>query len=99
MTPGNPLELNFDITDCLNTLNYNQFEISSISISPNPVRYILNINSITEIDKVELYNVTGNRVSEYFNTSSINVSNLEQGIYFTKIYSQGNIASHKIIKQ
>jgi len=99
LTPGNPLELNFDITDCLNALNDNQFEISNISISPNPVSYILNINSITEIDKVEIYNVTGNKLSEYFNTSSINVSNLEQGIYFTKIYSQGNIASHKIIKQ
>lgn len=99
MTPGNPLELNFNITDCLNALNDNQFEISSISIAPNPARDILNINSTTAIDKVELYNVTGNKVSEYFNTNSINVSNLEQGVYFSKIYSQGSITSQKIIKQ
>lgn len=98
-TPGDPLELNFNITDCLNALSDDEFEISSISISPNPTRDILNINSVTSIDKVELYNVTGNKVSEYFNTNTIDVSNLEQGIYFSKIYSQGNIASQKIIKQ
>ena len=99
LTPNDPIEANFNINDCLNTLSDDGFEISSISISPNPTRDILNINSVSTIDKVEIYNFTGNKVSEYFNTNTIDVSNLMQGIYFLKIYGQGDIASQKIIKQ
>jgi len=69
------------------------------SIFPNPTKDILNITNKKNIDKIEIYNKLGVCIfkNEIFN-GSINVSTLNNDIYFVKIYSGNDIVVRKFIK-
>jgi hypothetical protein len=72
---------------------------SEIKISPNPVRDILNIDSKDEV-YVEIYDVSGiKRIKS--NCKSIDISDLETGIYFVRILNSSMqlLKLEKIIKQ
>ena len=99
LNPGEPIENNSNITSCLNTLDKINFNSSDVTISPNPSSNFITINCINVIDKVELFNTTGYKISEYLNTKDINISNFKSGIYFLKIYINGKKTFKKIIKQ
>ncbi|MCH7534654.1 MAG: T9SS type A sorting domain-containing protein [Bacteroidetes bacterium] len=69
---------------------------SEVSIYPNPVRTTLNIqlrdNSGSQVS-FDIYNLDGKKVKTFQgrmvgNRSSLNVSDLESGIYFLKVISQ-----------
>lgn len=63
---------------------------------PNPIKSVINISSKFPVDRVELYDVYGKlllNIKE--NTNTINVDNLNSGIYLLGIYSD----SKKIIKK
>jgi hypothetical protein len=86
-------------TNGINTLqNY-----KSIEIQPNPTISLLYIKSKDKIQKIEITNVSGQlviyeEVNEKFH--KIQMSNLTNGIYFTKfIFSDGISVTEKIIKQ
>lgn len=96
VTPGNPIELNPDVTEC-NNLSLSDYEKSTISLYPNPTKDKIRINSISNIDKVEVYNVLGSKVDET-NTKIIDLSKQTNGIYFLKIYSHSRITTKKVIK-
>ncbi len=73
---------------------------NAITIYPNPVKDILIINSKIQITKVEIYSVLGKKVKEIkteFN--SIKTSELPQGIYIVKIYSEKAYTTKKILKR
>ena len=72
---------------------------SDVTIYPNPSSNFITIKCINVIDKVELFNTTGYKISEYLNTTDIDISNFKSGIYFLKIYSKGEKTFKKIIKQ
>jgi hypothetical protein len=87
------------------TLNTNNNFIGNnlFNVYPNPVESSLNINSnFTNNFKTELYNILGKKIHSFENSSenSLDLSNLESGIYFIIIYSEkGNLLhSQKIIK-
>src|SRR5690606_31095160 len=68
-------------------LNLNLIETDSptqISIFPNPVKDILQIQNLKESSKIQLYNTNGQLL---FETSSnpIDTKNLSEGIYILKI--------------
>ena len=54
-----------------------------VSLYPNPVRNILNINIIA--DKVDVFDLTGRKLMTMENTNTVDVSNLIPGVYFVKI--------------
>ncbi|MCD7971471.1 MAG: starch-binding protein [Candidatus Azobacteroides sp.] len=71
----------------------------SATIYPNPVKDILYINSIEEIDKIEIETVAGIKIKEV-DMQPVSVSDLLPGIYFVKInYANGNAQTAKIIKK
>ncbi|MBN2747188.1 MAG: T9SS type A sorting domain-containing protein [Bacteroidales bacterium] len=73
---------------------------SSIKVYPNPVSDFINISGALNYDKFEIVNFTGQVVLESsYNNNSIDVSNLESGVYFINLYSNGNKFSSKFIKQ
>lgn len=73
---------------------------ANFSIFPNPTKDILNIKNDQEIDAVIISDVLGKRVFEKVeNTTQINVSKLQQGIYFMQIQSQGKTFTQKFIKE
>jgi len=73
---------------------------ADVRFYPNPVSTTLNFENMSNIQRIEIYNVVGQKVSilETKNTSktSLNTSNLRSGIYFIKFYSIDN--SYSIAK-
>ena len=96
LTPSAPIELNPDLTEC-NNLSVDDFAETTVSIYPNPSKGIVEVNSSKTIDKIEVYNALGKNI---FNSVSlkIDLSELPNGIYFLKIYSNYSNISKKVIK-
>ncbi|WP_188372965.1 FG-GAP-like repeat-containing protein [Winogradskyella haliclonae] len=59
--------------------------IDKMSVYPNPVKDILNIETNIELKEIEIFNVLGQKVLMDFNNKKINVSSLISGTYFIKI--------------
>ena len=98
LTPGDPIELNFDISSC-QTLGVNQFEISnSLNLYPNPTNGSISISTELPIDKIEVYDTLGKLIKVKLESKNITIENLNSGIYFMKIYSNNSIGTKKVIK-
>lgn len=84
-------------------LDINSFELSEVSLYPNPVKNELYLKTTTIIERLEIYSITGELVkqeSTLINASKINVENLVSGVYFLKLMTdEGVISTHKIIKE
>lgn len=73
-------------------------EKPEVTLYPNPVNNVLNFTE--NIEKVELYNVLGQKVISKTNTNSIDVSNIEKGAYIVRIIDQnGASISQRILKK
>ncbi len=79
---------------------------NTFSIYPNPAKDILNINASNsnEFTKVAIYDISGTLVKTHsfsgnITNSTINISDLRQGIYFVRISRQNNAQVYKLIKQ
>jgi hypothetical protein len=68
-------------------------------VYPNPVASILTVESSQSIDKLEIYNVLGKRVGMISDSNSMDMSELNSGIYMLKIFSGNKVSSQKIIKK
>ena len=78
------------------TSNVNEIaESERISIYPNPSNGIVNINSDTEVNSVEIIDITG-RIIMRRHDKHINVSQLPNGFYNLKIYTKDAIAVRKL---
>ncbi len=97
LTPGDPVELNPDLSNC-SLLSNDDFEIADIKIFPNPTTDILNIKSLNTIDYIEVYNILGRLVVKNQDSNQIDLSLLSQGLYIVKIESNGVFVSKKVIK-
>jgi hypothetical protein len=76
--------------------NVNQ--TNGISIYPNPSNGIFHINS-TQLDNVNyvinVYNMTGQNVKQLSNTKDVNISSLNNGIYYIEIISENSTVTLK----
>ena len=66
-------------------------DTQNLIISPNPVIENLFINTtITNLTRIDIYDVLGNKVfsKEIDTSNAVNLSNLNTGIYFVKIYTR-----------
>ncbi|WP_294821644.1 T9SS type A sorting domain-containing protein [uncultured Flavobacterium sp.] len=72
-----------------------------ISLYPNPVSDVLNINNQSgkDITGVEIYSVNGVLVKHAISGTSLNVADLQSGIYFVKIQVSSQILNYKFIKK
>lgn len=74
---------------------------TKIQISPNPVKYLLHVESKDEIQSIEIYNNQGLLIStEYFQSSKaeINLMDFSIGLYFLHIKTTSENAIIKICK-
>ncbi|MDR1112360.1 MAG: T9SS type A sorting domain-containing protein [Bacteroidales bacterium] len=71
-----------------------------ITIYPNPFEDVLYIDTENQIDKIEIFSVTGERVFQPLKTgkNSINLPNLKPGIYFIVLNVQDKIFRQKLVK-
>ena len=91
--------LNFT-TETLSIDNYS--ELSELKFYPNPVSSILNLESNHELKSIEIFDLLGKKVKEIKlqNTiTKINMSSLEKGTYFLKVYSVSSFEIIKVIKE
>lgn len=82
-----------------NTLSSSNFSQNNLEVSlyPNPVRDILNIEIKNDIQSIEIYNIQGQKVLSS-NQKQINVSDLAAGMYMVRIQDvEKNITTKKIV--
>lgn len=96
LTPGDPIELNPDLTLC-NSLSVSEFENNLISIYPNPTNASIQVASTQNIIKIEVYNILGKRVLVSLDTT-IDLSFQPSGFYLIKIHSDKNSITKKVVK-
>lgn len=99
LTPGNPIESNFNLDPCDN-LSINEHDIANLSVYPNPVKNQLVIESFESLDNYEMYDLLGNKIKTgNLASNTINLEDLNSGIYLLSVYSGSSKATRKIIKQ
>ena len=83
-------------------LSIGENNFKGFNYHPNPVTNILTLENATEIEKVEVYNITGQLILQQSNTTqaaAINMSSLAGGAYFVTVYSGNETKRLKVIKQ
>lgn len=73
-------------------------ENAEISIFPNPTTGIVNIEA-EGLNKVVVYDVTGRMMMSVANESTIDISNLEAGVYFFSVETENGSAMNKLVKE
>ena len=97
VTPGDPIESNFNLNTCL-SLSTDNLLNNNITIYPNPVIDLININTSLTILEVEIYDVLGKRLNYIkFNNRKIDVSGVNSGVYILKIKTEIGIILKKIL--
>jgi hypothetical protein len=71
---------------------------NSFRIWPNPVGDIANIVGPSTPEKIEVFNIAGSLIMSDSNTSAINLSKVNPGIYFVKVYSGENTEIIKVTR-
>jgi hypothetical protein len=98
---NNNLDYHITITDNTNTNDITN-NIVGINVYPNPSNGIININSQTAIQKIEVYNVIGELVfekqlNELKNNFNFDMLAFNNGIYMVKISADNKTFTEKII--
>ncbi len=91
-----------EFTECEDTLGTSDVIIEGFSYYPNPAVDIVNLTAAQNIEKVEVYNMLGQKVIvQNFNDSrgQLNVAQLTQGTYLMKVYADDQVGAYHIIKQ
>ncbi len=97
ITFGNPLE------DCkalrfISASEELDLGLYQLTIEPNPTRDIIRFDCNFNIDKIELFSISGERLAIVKGEKTIYISNCPPGIYLTKVYSNQKILTGKIVK-
>jgi hypothetical protein len=99
LTPGNPIELNPDLSNCsLLSIAKNNNDLTGLRIHPNPSKNYFSIESSITIEKIEMYDLMGKLIKTNFNTEKISIQELTNGLYILKMYSNGKVFNRKVLK-
>jgi len=83
-------------------LSIDEFDLNAISVTPNPTKDILNIRTNLDLDSVQVYNLLGQSVAQFNGNSltnkSINLSNLEDGLYMIEVIAGNKRQTFKVTK-
>lgn len=88
--------------DVLNLTGINANKEIAISLYPNPVNSSLNIHNIisSDVNKIEVYSITGELMQVENNSTNINVENLSNGMYILLLeLKDGSMGRTKFIKE
>ena len=88
------------VFDLSSVLGIDDNSLLDFSVYPSPSSGILNVQSNTAIIQIEIYNLLGQLVKSNSNRSTIDISSVDQGIYFIKVMDEnGNFGSQKVVKK
>ncbi|MGA9638701.1 T9SS type A sorting domain-containing protein [Flavobacterium sp.] len=84
------------LASALSNKDFNSF---TSSIYPNPVKDVLNINTQESIQKIEVLDILGKTVLTNKGENTVDVSSLNNGIYFLKLTSDKGVSTNKFVKK
>ncbi len=93
-------EFNVCAWDPLSAIADNQIE--GFKFFPNPVNNVLNMTAKDNIEAVSITNITGQEVMNVAPNAmetQVNMSQLQNGIYFVKVQVNGQVTAFKVIKK
>ena len=87
-------------TDCENFLSVDDFQLQGVVLSPNPTSSILNIDipSNVVLERIDMYDSVGQSLRGTQQTT-INVSDLSNGVYFLEIVTDKGRTTSRFIKR
>ena len=88
----------YEFNSTLSNTNFDKNE-TLISINPNPVSDLLNLTSLNTVEKLEIYSLLGQKIKQVLNKSSINVADIENGIYLLTVHTSVGVKSIRFIKK
>jgi hypothetical protein len=94
--------INFDTNDTTDMCIYDATVDRYSNVSPNPANDVLTVQSSFKIREIEIHNSLGQvvlRKEGKQNIETIDVSNLESGVYIVRIKTQRGFANKKLIIQ
>lgn len=80
------------------TLVNPQKSAANFRLYPNPTSGILNFG-VKQVEHVDVFNLQGQLIMSSNNCTQIDVSSLNNGVYFVKITQNGKVFHQKVIKQ
>lgn len=83
-------------------LSTKNFNFANVSLYPNPTKGQLNISASESIEKASVYNILGKELKNVTineTSGTIDVSNLNSGVYFVKYTINNAVGTAKFIKE
>ena len=71
--------------------------LDNLRFYPNPTKGILNFSM--DVEKIEVMDMMGKMIMEFYNVSEINIASLPKGVYCLKLSYNDKATVHKIIKE
>lgn len=74
----------------------------TFNIFPNPTNAVLHIENMENASKVEIFNVVGSVVKTFevgSQNASLDVADLNKGVYFVSVYNEDGVQTTKFIKE
>jgi hypothetical protein len=85
------------------SLSLEENEIATFSLYPNPTENVINIKTNLDLDSVTVFNLLGQSVAKFNSNSlankSIDLSNLEDGLYMVEVSAGDKRETFRITKQ
>lgn len=87
-------------TECLDfILSSSEDEtLENIALYPSPTTGILNIQTSFDIRSITIQDIHGHKIETKIKSNTLDISNLNSGVYFLFIDTPGGIVSKKIVK-
>lgn len=97
---GTYLNPSIGISNNVASLTTKSYDFETVTVSPNPAKEVLLINASENIQSYQIIDLQGKVVLEQaFDKNSINISQLENGVYFIKIFSLDKNIVRKFVKK
>jgi Secretion system C-terminal sorting domain len=81
-------------------LSISKNELDSATVFPNPAENLLNIATSLKIDSFDIYDINSRKVNvPFLNESTLNIQNLQAGVYFLKISNNTSVKTIKFVKK
>jgi len=98
---ANQFQLLLDDVSVTAVLSNEDFDSNSISIYPNPTSNVLNISNLNNIaiNNISISDLNGRTIKNVNGVTSVNVSDLNAGVYFVTIETTEGKSTKKFIKE
>ena len=88
-----------DILITAGSMSVRDAEAARFAVYPNPTADLIHIDSADDIQKYELFNVSGAKILEGGSTERISLAQMPKGVYFLKIHTAETVFTQKVIRK